>query len=136
MKITIDKAKTILDIQKEFTNLFAFLKIEFFTRPHGKGMGSEKRFMKEGHSLLTNSGGHGKEGVVEIDGEMTVTELERLFEENFNLYVQVFRRSGKLWLETTATDNWTLNYQNEQGRELSSRNFSGEKEDIDYHEQE
>ena len=50
---------------------------------------------------------------------MSVTELETMFRENFGLYVQVFRRSGKLWLETTATDSWTLTVQNDQGKELS-----------------
>jgi hypothetical protein len=26
--------------------------------------------------------------------------------------VQVFRKSGKLWIQTTATDQWTLGEQN------------------------
>jgi hypothetical protein len=46
---------------------------------------------------------------------MTVAELERLFVENFGLNAQVFRRSGTLWLQTSATDNWTLAEQNRKG---------------------
>jgi hypothetical protein len=31
----------------------------------------------------------------------------------------VFRKSGKTWLETSVTDDWTLKRQNEEGMELS-----------------
>jgi hypothetical protein len=34
--------------------------------------------------------------------------------------VQVFRKSGKVWLETTVTDGWTLEEQNLQGEALSN----------------
>jgi hypothetical protein len=51
------------------------------------------------------------------------------------LYVQVFRKSGKVWLETTATDNWSLYKQNEEGQELSVHGSSLSEELPDYHEQ-
>jgi hypothetical protein len=35
------------------------------------------------------------------------------------LSVQVFRKSGKSWLETTFTDGWTLKKQNQEGIDLS-----------------
>jgi hypothetical protein len=50
---------------------------------------------------------------------MTVIELEKTFEEMLGLSVLVYRKSGKLWLETTMTDNWTLAQQNENGRQIS-----------------
>ena len=33
---------------------------------------------------------------------------------------QLFRRSGNLWLDTTITDLWTLQRQNEHVREIST----------------
>ena len=51
---------------------------------------------------------------------MTVTELERQFRELYGLHVLVFRKSGKVWLETTVTDGWTLAEQNNQGEALSA----------------
>ena len=42
---------------------------------------------------------------------MPVWQLERLFEEDCGLHVQVFRRSGKIWLETSRTDDLTLEQQ-------------------------
>jgi hypothetical protein len=64
---------------------------------------------------------------------MKVSELEELFEEVFGLSVQVFRKSGESWLQTTTTDSWTLNQQNLKGKEMSSPVESDEQQD--YHEQ-
>jgi hypothetical protein len=50
-----------------------------------------------------------------------VQDVEQLLWDAFGLSVQVFRKSGNLWLETTVTDQWSLAYQNEQGRELSEQ---------------
>ena len=33
-------------------------------------------------------------------------------QEKLKLSAQVFRKSGKIWLETTFTDSWTLKKQN------------------------
>jgi hypothetical protein len=53
---------------------------------------------------------------------MSVAELEQQFSDVYGLSVQIFRQSGKAWLETTVTDKWTLEKQNEQGKALSARN--------------
>ncbi len=58
-------------------------------------------------------------GMLTITPNMTVAELEQNFNDVYGLSVQVFRKSGNVWLETTATDDWTLKSQNEQGQELS-----------------
>ena len=50
---------------------------------------------------------------------MTVVDLEQSFSDVFGLGVQIFRKSGKVWLETTVTDGWTLDEQNRQGEALS-----------------
>ena len=64
---------------------------------------------------------------------MTVGELEKLFRERFGANIQVSRKSGTLWLETTMTDNWTLKQQNEHGRELSSPEIKDKSGDeVDY----
>jgi len=136
MNINLDDRKTLQEIQQEFSGIFPFLKIEFFTRSHGVGKGTEKKYMRSGLDRISDVTNGPNGSVFEIDPEMTVAELERTFDERFGLHVQVFRRSGKLWLETTATDNWTLNYQNEQGRELSSSSLGDAPDPTDYHEQE
>ncbi|MFM9943870.1 MAG: hypothetical protein ACKVQB_01415, partial [Bacteroidia bacterium] len=54
-----------------------------------------------------------------ITPEMTVNDLEQSFGNTYGLGVQVFRQSGRVWLETTVTDSWTLKEQNSQGEDLS-----------------
>lgn len=136
MTITIEDTKTIKAIQEEFSGAYPYLKIEFFSKPHRQGGGSEKKFMKDSNANIGKSRLTHNKGVISFSGEMTVAELEKTFAVNYGLYIQVFRRSGKLWLETTATDSWTLHYQNEQGKELSNSSLGSSREEIDYHEQE
>ncbi len=118
MKLIIDNSKRISDVQRQFNSIFPYLKIQLFKKPHQNAQGSPKSDMIN-ESILLSQLNH-TDGNVEIDGEMTVQELESLFNNLFNLNIQVFRKSGKSWLETTVTDSWTLNKQNEEGEELSS----------------
>lgn len=64
-----------------------------------------------------------KVGEIILNDEMTVGELEQKFKEQFDLNVQVFRKHGNSWIETTVTDNWSLQKQNEEGRVLSELRF-------------
>jgi len=73
-----------------------------------------------------------RDGDLEFDGTMKVNELEKLLKDEFSLAAQVFRKSGNIWLETTITDNWTLNQQNSHGKELSEERIVDNKpEDYD-----
>lgn len=108
---------TIRDLQRAFSERFPYLRIEFYTEPHEPHQGSPatKQIPPEkkiGEVRLIHT-----EGNFRIDPKMKVEELEKLFAEKYGLYVQVFRRSGNLWLQTTATDDWTLEEQNEHGRQ-------------------
>ena len=69
---------------------------------------------------------------IEVVEEMKVKDLERIFKDQFSLAMQVFRKSGNLWLETTMTDNWTLQQQNDHGREISTVKINKDRpEDFD-----
>jgi len=39
---------------------------------------------------------------------MLVSEFENQLAEKLKVSAQVFRKSGRSWLETTFTDGWTL----------------------------
>jgi len=118
-------------VQQDFNNAFPFLKIEFFRNlnrqpaftfqemlPHNKRVA-------EGQTAVTG-------GDIEINATMTVKELEKLFKDQFSLAVQVFRRSGNLWLETTMTDGWTLGLQNQHGKEISTGGKKTDASENDY----
>jgi len=118
MKIQIDKTKTIKSIQEEFQKKFPCLKIEFYTQGHSQGEGTPKKDTL--NSDLTIEQVQKKQeysDTIIINELMKVGELESAFDSKFGLSIQVFRKSGNLWLQTTTTDNWTLLKQNEVAKE-------------------
>lgn len=120
MKITINDRRRIHAIQADFTKQFPYLKIEFFAKPHKVGKGSPKKMMEVNAKTLGECRTIHDTGTITIVPQMTVADLEQNFKDVYGLSVQVFRKSGKVWLETTVTDNWTLEEQNRQGESLSS----------------
>ena len=119
MKLDINDQRKISTIQEEFNTVFPYLKLEFFfnkNNPRGiLSKGYIKQYNKPLHECRTVQN---KKQIV-ITPEMTVINLEQSFREVYGLVVEVFRKSGKVWLETTVTDGWTLEEQNTQGEALS-----------------
>ncbi len=118
MILHLSKNKSLYDVQTEFTSHFPFLKIGFFNKRHKAFPGSERASLLKPEAKLPLTGERDSLEV-EIDESMTVKALEEMFKQQLNLNIQVFRKSGRSWLETTVTDNWTLRKQNEEGKELS-----------------
>jgi hypothetical protein len=119
MTIQISDERSISGIQEEFNLAFPYLKLEFFRKPHKTGAPSLKKEMKPGDKTIRECRKLHQDGSLTIIPTMTVSELEQRFQEMYGLSVQVFRKSGRVWLETTVTDNWTLYEQNRQGEALS-----------------
>lgn len=115
MKLHIDDNRVIADVQEEFNKAFPYLKIEFFKKPHGVGAISAKEDMLPSDTTLGEWRTTDTEGDLTISKDDTVASVESGFQRKFGLSVQVFRKSNKVWLETSATDSWTLAEQNEQG---------------------
>jgi hypothetical protein len=122
MKITISDKRKVQSIQDDFADLFPFLKIEFFSSPHKVGAPSPKKLIRHPAATIGECRSKHNSGSITITPDMTVSELEQQFNDVYGLSVQVFRQSGKAWLETTVTDSWTLEKQNEQGKMLSAKN--------------
>lgn len=119
MKITINDHRKIFAVQKEFNEMFPYLKLDFFRKPHKVGAPSSKKIMKHASKTIGQCRVIHNKGTVTISPSMTVADLEQTFRDVYGLSVQVFRESGKTWLETTVTDSWTLEKQNSQGEALS-----------------
>jgi hypothetical protein len=120
MYLEINGERLISDIQKDFGAVYPFLKIEFFRN------GTIRRDRYPVNKLIpatqpVRNAWHYKQenGQLALTEGMTVTDFENAFMDQFGLSVQVFRRSGNLWLETTITDYWTLKQQNDHGREIT-----------------
>ncbi|MCB0638667.1 MAG: hypothetical protein KDC54_18680 [Lewinella sp.] len=106
---------TLLDIQIAFNQTFPFLKVEFYKGTHDSGQGSPVRTQLDAKQPLAKVRRVHNEGELAISTGMTVAELEQAFQDRYGLNAQVFRKSGNLWMQTTATDNWTLGEQNRKG---------------------
>lgn len=135
MRIDLINSKSLGELQKEFNDRYPYLRIMFFSKPHQHGKGTERKYLQNANVTLEQCRIKNDGGALEFDEHITVGELEEKFAEQFGLYIQVFRRSGNLWLETTATDNWSLHHQNEQGKELSTGDWRNADDVSDYHEQ-
>ena len=120
MRLTIGSDTRLSSLQSDFNNYFPYLKIEFFKIPHRIGEALAKNLIYDKNKLVRDCRLMKKEGDLEFKDSMTVADFEEKFQKEFGLSVQVFRRSGNVWLETSATDSWTLEQQNGEGAELSS----------------
>ncbi len=111
----ISDHKTLKAVQAEFSEKFPFLKIEFYKDAHAEGMGSPDRALLDTDKTIAEVRSVHAEGELSIDGHKLVKNLEKEFLEKYGLNVQVFRKSGDLWLQTTSTDDWSLADQNRRG---------------------
>lgn len=100
MKFQINRQHLIKEVQEEFNRTYPFLKIEFLKKT----------------TTLPNEMAE----EIEVSDSMKVVELEEQLEGRFGLSVQVYRKSGNLWIETRMTRHWTLGQQNEHGEDIAS----------------
>lgn len=125
MQLSIHGNRLILEVQRDFNSAYPFLKIEFFTNDLKKESRYDANQKISPHLRLKYCWKWKKDsGQLDIVDSMTVLELENAFMNEFGLSVQVFRKSGNVWLETTITDHWTLKQQSDHGREISLGNKS------------
>ena len=122
MKLQINKSTTITEIQTEFSKLFPFLKIEFFTRPREANGSLWSKYMVFNHNKKMDEIGQIKtdKNAIEITSLTTVNDFEQQLQDEFGLSVQVFRKSMGSWIATTESDSWTFAVQNEKGKEAAT----------------
>lgn len=112
MKISISDSFTIKEIQDKFSKKYPYLKLEFFSKSHRIHTGTRKEFIISTDTKLEDCRSQHHVGTLDIFPKTTVAELEKQFQDIFGLFIQVFRKSGDVWIETTVTDDWTLEKQN------------------------
>ena len=115
MQITINDQRKIFAVQKEFSEMFPQLKLEFYSKSNKEGGTPSAKLMKHISKTIADCRTIHSSGAITIQPQMTVGELEQSFRDIYGLAAQVFRRSGDNWIETTETDDWTLEKQNKPG---------------------
>lgn len=119
MKLQINRDTKIKDVQKEFTDVYPFLKVEFYKKPHEEKELTHKKFRLNSDKILSRESESFNQSEIDIHKNKTVAELEKEVYEKLGIAMQVSRRSGNIWLETSSTDDRTLEMQNEQGQAMS-----------------
>ena len=136
MKIAINDSVKLNDVMRQFHEQFPYLKIEFFSKPHKIADLSRKNYMLLHNKSVGECRDIHQEGIIEATGHEKVWELEQEFQK-LGLPAQVFRLMGNNWIETIQTDWWTIDEQNEKGREFSMSEypelFHHEMDDQEYH---
>jgi hypothetical protein len=117
MKITVNDHKKVLETQQEFSNVFPYLRMDIFSKSKPLTQILKQHETEFGDLVSAPD----KLRRINITAEMSVASLMNSFSELYGLGVQVFRKSGKAWIGTSLTKEWTLKEQNLQGEALSNK---------------
>lgn len=119
MNIKVIEDDILRNIQNDFSKQYPFLKLEFYKCSHPEYVGSPESERLSADLPLEEATAFHCSGMIDISSLRTVAEVEHDFLKRLGLSVQIFRRSGQLWIETTETDHWSLEQQNAKGCEYS-----------------
>lgn len=129
MQLQIGTDTRFKDVQKKFTEVYPFLKVEFYKQHYSEMKVSAVKDRISPDKIISELSKSFKPEVVDINGHRTVAELEKEFYEKFGIAMQVSRKSGNIWIETSKTDDRTLIVQNEMGESMSSKPVSDSPEE-------
>lgn len=115
----IYNSKQLKTLQADFNKRFPYLKIEFFKKPHPYGINSNEIERLDPELTVGDVRKMENVGKLVMDGSIPVGVFEKMLEDRFGLFVQVYRNSYGKWLQTWVTDIWTLDEQNNRGKILS-----------------
>ena len=105
------------DIQNAFSEKYSLLKIKFYTSAHQEYEGSRITEEVTENKALNDLNSSIAKGDIDISGSVTAKVLESEFEKKYGLHIQVFRKSGDTWLQTSKTDHWTLDKHQQKASE-------------------
>jgi hypothetical protein len=113
MVLYLENDTPVKALQDKFNALYPFLQLHFIKtfREDGKPLKKIVKGLPE--QRLSEITGTLVPGMVSIEGTCTVAEILDNFRSH-GLAVQVYRKSGTLWVETSLTEDWTLERQNRE----------------------
>lgn len=108
MQLKLEKNDTVLDLKKQFQSAFPGLKIELFEKAHEAKQSSAAKQRIYGVVALESVVNQDLPCSIDVKETMSVSEVERQFESELGLHVQVFRQMRGVWIETVQTDSYSL----------------------------
>ena len=111
MLLEIHDNLPVSSLQVRFSQSFPYLKLEFYTKAHGWQGSSDDKKRVPPHTLVGDIRHKKKSGVFEIKSCRKTGQVEKDFKAIYGLQVQVFRLQDDGWVQTTGTDDLTLQQQ-------------------------
>jgi hypothetical protein len=115
-RILLSPTMRLSDLQKVFSRIFPYLKLSFYSYPHHSGKYSAGAVLRSKNSALAALHPGFKGAKLLFSGNMRTGAFEQKLREKLGLNAQVLRRSGEYWVETAATDDWTLQEEDQKGK--------------------
>ncbi|WP_217605899.1 hypothetical protein [Chitinophaga sp. GbtcB8] len=116
MKLYVNQSSTLGEIQKDFRDMYPYLKLEFYKRIQTGNQGASSKDKLQANYLPGKINTGRVYTAIDISPQRSAGELENEILDILGVSAQVFRRSGNIWIQTTDTDKWSLRLQNEEGR--------------------
>ena len=112
MKLFVKPEIKANDLIRHFNEIYPFLRLEIYNQ--GEVMSDTC------HDCKLSDIVHKKAiKCFVILPEMKVSEAESSFWEKMGIQISVFRKSGKTWLESSFTNYWSLERQNNLGKGMN-----------------
>ena len=119
MEIVINDARKVYAIQKEFSEMFPYLKLEFCANPHiSSGAAPGKKTPVSPSKTIGECRTVHTAGLLALTPHMTISDLDEILKDNLGLSVRILSKSGSDWLEIT-TDMIPLEKLNEPEAETT-----------------
>lgn len=135
MYIEINDNTTLREIQLKLADYYPYLQIKFYRKPHKKYEPSaDEDVLYHGKTIGEVKQTH-IDALLEITPVSKVAEIEREFQKRFGLPVQILLKEKGNWVQTTGTDDFTLNELNVLSRN-SSDEFILSEPDSEYNDEE
>lgn len=133
MYLTLEPNQTLAATNENFQKFFGLLRLDFYASTHDSGELSQDLETLPLDKTWSDCGLK-QDQKIDFSKTSTVAEFEALF-KSIGVGVQVMRNSKGVWLQTSATDDWSLAEQQSRAQELAG-DSTEEREIGDYHEQE
>lgn len=131
MQLQLKSTDTIQEVQEKFKAIYSHLKPEFFKKFHKDSEDYAKKEQFKHDVKIGDLIGNQENIVINIEKSMSTEAFEKMFEEQYQLHVQLMRLQKDTWLITTNTQDLTLEEQNNRGIAADQEIASESIKDID-----
>jgi hypothetical protein len=108
-KIEINNLRKVIAVQKEFSEIFPHLRIDFHLKPHQSHGENTPKMAKKTKLRIGDCRVHSHTGYLYLNEEMTVKEFKSYLTNEFGLAVEIFQKIEKgKWSKNPIYSNQLL----------------------------